>query len=148
MSEVRTAIDIAAPPQDVWAVVMDPRRYGDWVTIHRRIERVDDGDLRPGFAVEQTLALRGAPFKVQWELADFQAPRHARWEGRGPGGSRATTSYGLSSDGDGGTRFDYVNEFKAPGGLLGAVASRALVGGISRREADRSLERLKAVLER
>lgn len=147
MSEVRTEIDIAAAPEDVWAVIMDPQRYGDWVTIHRRLEHIDDGALRPGFAVEQTLALRGAPFKVSWELAEVDPPHSARWEGRGPGGSRATTSYLLVPGPGPGTRFEYANDFKAPGGFVGAAASRALVGGISRREADRSLGRLKALLE-
>ena len=66
--------------------------------------------------------------------------------GQGPARSRAHTEY-LLSEQDGQTCFDYRNEFKAPLGPLGAVASRALVGGIPQREANRSLERLKALLE-
>jgi len=49
---------------------------------------------------------------------------------------------------DGGTAFAYRNDFKAPLGPLGAVASRALVGGIPEREANRSLARLKELIER
>jgi uncharacterized membrane protein len=45
------------------------------------------------------------------------------------------------------TRFDYENEFKAPGGILGAAASRVIVGGVPQREANRSLQRLKALIE-
>jgi hypothetical protein len=49
---------------------------------------------------------------------------------------------------DGGrTRFDYENEFKAPGGIIGAAASRVLVGGVPQREATRSLQQLKALIE-
>jgi hypothetical protein len=48
---------------------------------------------------------------------------------------------------DGGTRFDYRNEFRAPLGPVGAILSRALVGGIPEREAKRTLERLRAYLE-
>ncbi len=36
---------------------------------------------------------------------------------------------------DGGTRFDYRNEFHAPFGPFGAIVSRALVGGMPEREA-------------
>ena len=48
---------------------------------------------------------------------------------------------------NGGTRFEYENEFKAPMGPLGAAASRALVGGVPEREAQASLKQLKALLE-
>jgi hypothetical protein len=49
---------------------------------------------------------------------------------------------------DGGrTKFEYENEFKAPGGILGAAASRVIVGGVPEREANRSLQNLKALLE-
>jgi len=61
--------------------------------------------------------------------------------------SHAETEYRLTAV-DGGTRFDYRNEFTAPLGPLGRVASRALVGGLPRREADASLRRLKALAER
>ena len=72
---------------------------------------------------------------------------HAEWHGRGPARSHAETEYRLTAV-DGGTRFDYRNEFTAPLGPLGRVASRALVGGLPRREADASLRRLKALAER
>jgi hypothetical protein len=53
----------------------------------------------------------------------------------------------VKSDGNGGTDFHYVNEFSAPGGPLGKAASRVLVGGLPKKEADASLQRLKALLE-
>jgi carbon monoxide dehydrogenase subunit G len=147
MSEVETSISIAAPPKDVWAVIMDPRRLKDWVTIHRRLHESPDGPPAVGDEMVQTLHLRGANFKVSWELAACDAPFHAEWKGRGPARSKAETEYRLTAV-DGGTRFDYRNEFKAPLGPLGAVASRALVGGLPKREADASLRRLKALVER
>ena len=48
---------------------------------------------------------------------------------------------------NGGTRFDYRNEFRTPFGPIGAIVGRALVGGIPKREAERTLERLRAQLE-
>jgi hypothetical protein len=53
----------------------------------------------------------------------------------------------LQSHGDG-TRFHYLNEFSPPLGPLGNAASRALVGGVSQREAQASLQRLKALIEK
>jgi uncharacterized protein YndB with AHSA1/START domain len=147
MSEVHSSIEIAAPPERVWALAMDPLRLSDWVTIHRRLHDHSDGDPRRGYEMEQTLHLRGVNFKVHWELVACDAPQHAEWHGRGPARSHAETEYRLTAH-DGGTRFDYRNEFRAPLGPLGAMASRAVVGGLPRREADTSLQRLKALAER
>lgn len=147
MSEVATSIQIAAPPEAVWAVAMDPERLGDWVTIHRRLDDHTGGELRAGYEMDQSLTLRGVSFHVHWELVEVDVPRHAEWHGRGPARSHAEIEYRLTAH-DGGTRFDYRNEFKVPLGTLGALASRALVGGLSRREADVTLCRLKALVER
>ncbi len=149
MTAVTASIDIAVPPQRVWDVIMDPDHFDDWVTIHRKLGHVDAGALRPGFRVEQTLCLHHANFKVRWSLVEVDAPRRAVWEGRGPAGSRARIVDELAAlDGGGRTRFDYVNEYSQPGGLLGRVAGRVLVAGTAEKEANRSLERLKAFLER
>jgi uncharacterized protein YndB with AHSA1/START domain len=141
VSEVTASIDIDAPVEDVWRTVMDPTRLADWVTIHRRLVSYDDDEM------EQVLHLRGANFKVHWHLARADAPHSACWKGRGPARSHAETEYRLSDNGNGGTRFDYRNEFRAPLGPLGAVAARALVGGLPAKEADATLRRLKALVE-
>jgi hypothetical protein len=84
---------------------------------------------------------------VHWKLVECEPCSHAVWEGRGPARSRARTEYVLTGD-DGATRFDYRNEFRPPLGPVGAIVSRALVGGIPEREANRSLDRLRAELEK
>jgi carbon monoxide dehydrogenase subunit G len=147
MSRVSATVKIDAPREEVWRTVLDPQRLGEWVTIHRRVNDADDGPPRKGFQMVQTLHLRGANFKVRWTLTEIDEPGRATWEGRGPAHSYCRTSYRLSDD-NGGTRFDYENEFHAPGGPLGAAAARALVGGISEREAQRTLQQLKRLLER
>lgn len=147
MTVVETETLIAAPPEAVWAVVMDPARLSEWVTIHRGLRDVDPGTPGVGFQMNQTLHLRGVNFHVHWELIECDRPHRALWEGRGPARSTAHIEYLLEPH-DGDTRFHYINEFRAPLGPLGAAASRALVGGISEREAQRSLALLKNVVER
>ena len=146
MTLVTASIDIDAPREKVYDLALDPARLDEWVTIHRRVNSRDDGAPREGFEMEQTLHVRGASFRVRWTLTHAERPEHATWEGRGPAHSYARTSYRLTAR-DGRTQFDYENEFKAPGGFLGAAASRVIVGGVPQREASRSLERLKALVE-
>ena len=127
---------------------MDPSRLKDWVTIHRAVRDVSEEPLRKGATLDQILHLRGVSFRVHWTLVDVSAPNHAEWEGRGPAHSRALIRYELSPDGKSGTHFEYTNEFTPPGGRLGIVASRVIMGAVSEREANNSLVRLKELVER
>jgi hypothetical protein len=147
MTVVRGSVLIAAPPQRVWAVVMDPARLGEWVTIHRAVRAVSPGPPVEGSTMEQVLHLRGADIRVHWLLVECHEPVLARWEGRGPAGSRAHISYRLVAVPEG-TRFEYENEFQPPFGPIGALASRTVMGQIPQREADRSLAALRELLER
>ena len=146
MSVVIARLDIAAPVQEVWDFAMDPDKTLEWVTISREVGDYDPGPLKEGYRMDQKLCLRGVNFWVHWELKEVDPPFFARWEGKGPARSKAVIEDRLSEH-DGGTRFDYRNEFKAPLGPLGAAASRVVTGGIPEKEANASLKRLKAILE-
>ncbi len=148
MSTVSAKISIDAPIERVWETVMDPARLGDWVTIHKSVANVSDAPLRAGSTMDQSMHVRGLTFKVHWTLMSVDSPRRAEWEGGGPAHSTAVIRYELSSDGEGRTTFRYTNEFHVPGGRLGNVASRMIVGATSEREATKSLQRLKALVER
>jgi Polyketide cyclase / dehydrase and lipid transport len=147
MSVVTASIEIAASREDVWQVVMDPNCLSNWVTIHRKLVHADRGAPRIGYAMDQQIHLRGVSLEVHWKLVECEAETKAVWTGRGPARSRARTEYVLSGE-RGTTHFDYRNEFHPPLGPVGALAGRALVGGIPEREAKRSLELLRAYLER
>ena len=146
MSVVTASTHVAAPPEQVWDIVMDPERLGDWVTIHRRLIRADDPPPGVGYEMDQQIHLRGVSLRVHWTLVECDRAKLAAWDGRGPARSRARTEYVLTPQ-DGGTRFDYRNEFHAPLGPLGAIVSRALVRGMPEREARRTLERLRSYVE-
>jgi uncharacterized protein YndB with AHSA1/START domain len=147
MSSVHTSIDIDAPPETVWEFVMDPTNADKWVTIHRGLKDHDNGTPREGYRMDQRLCLRGVNFDVHWTLSEMDAPHRAVWEGKGPARSKARIAERLTDNGNGGTHFEYENEFHAPFGPLGAVATRALTGGVPKREADASLKKLKQILE-
>ena len=147
MSVVTVSTDIAASRERVWQVVMDPEHLRDWVTIHRKLVHADEGPPHVGYEMEQQIHLRGVSLDVRWRLVECEPGAKAIWEGRGPARSRARTEYVLSGE-DGKTRFDYRNEFRPPLGPIGALVSRALVGGMPEREAKRTLERLRSYVEK
>lgn len=142
---VETEIDLPAPPEEVFQIVMDPGRLGEWVTAHEEIVEAPEGPLSVGSTFRQKLKVAGISFGVTWEVMEMDEPRLVAWEGTGPAGSRATTRYELEPDGDG-TRFHYLNEFELPGGKLAAAAGRAIGEERGRSEAEKSLANLRDLL--
>ncbi|MEA2399186.1 MAG: hypothetical protein QOK25_2742 [Thermoleophilaceae bacterium] len=146
MTKLEREIDIQASPDRVYDVLTDPRCLGDWVTIQEELEEAPDGDLEAGSRLRQRMRVAGKRFRLSWTVVQADRPSRVVWEGKGPMGSKATAIYELSGDGDGGTRFSYMNEYELPGGPAGRIAGRAILAA-SGREADRTLDRLKALVE-
>jgi uncharacterized protein YndB with AHSA1/START domain len=143
---VRETVFLAATPQAVWETVMDPTLLERWVTTHDSVSGVQPGAVSEGDSFTQKLRLAGKSFKVAWRVVEADAPRLARWVGDGPAGSTASVTYRLDPE-NGGTRFEYCNEFALPGGALGKVAGGLLSAAPGGREARRTLERLRVLLE-
>lgn len=144
---VKRDIEIKATPAKVWKVLMDPQRLGDWVSIHQKLKNAPAGQLHEGDELTQCLRLAHKNFDVKWKVKQADEPHKAVWEGRGPVRSKASVAYELEDDGSGGTRFHYENEFKSPGGPFGSFIADRAFQKTSEREADKTLDSLKGILE-
>jgi carbon monoxide dehydrogenase subunit G len=144
--KVERSIEIAASPDAVYDVVMDPSRLGDWVTVHQELVEGKAGELCAGDTLAQKLKVAGQRFKVRWTVVKAERPRDVEWEGRGPMGTKARVSYDLEPRGEG-TCFNYTNEYELPGGPLGKLGAKAFERTAGK-EADRTLDKLKGLLER
>jgi carbon monoxide dehydrogenase subunit G len=146
--KVERDITIAATPDAVWQILMDPKRLADWVSIHQKLKSAPNGRLEEGDHLVQSLRLMHKNFDVKWKVEQADKPHKAVWEGRGPVRSKAAVVYELKPDGNAGTRFHYMNEFRAPMGPLGAFFADRAFQRTSEREADTTLDNLKGLLER
>ncbi|MBD0282342.1 MAG: SRPBCC family protein [Thermoleophilaceae bacterium] len=142
---VERTVDIAAPPERVYEVIMDPSRLDEWVTIHHHTEGAPPDRLERGSKLTQCLKLAGRKFKVRWTVIENDPCRLVVWEGRGPVASHARVEYRFSPNGDA-TSFSYTNEYDLPGGVLGRLAGRT-VSRVAGRELNSSLQRLKLLVE-
>jgi carbon monoxide dehydrogenase subunit G len=145
--KVERNITIDAEPDAVWKVLMDPKKLKEWVSIHGKLKSAPNGILTQGDQLTQCLRLMHKNFDVRWKVEQADEPRKAVWEGRGPVRSKAAVVYELQPDGDGRTRFHYMNEFRAPMGPLGAFFADHAFQRTSEREADKTLDALKKLLE-
>lgn len=139
-------IELDAPIQEVWDVVMDPHRLGDWVTAHREVKDVPDGDLEIGSEFGQKLGVGPLKFSVTWTVKKLDAPNLTEWEGKGPAGSKAFVRYAFSEGEGCKTVFDYENRYEIPGGPAGRMAAKAVNAAVGSREARASLANLQKLL--
>jgi uncharacterized protein YndB with AHSA1/START domain len=140
-------IEIAAPAEEVYAKLTDPDCLAEWVTIQEKLEERPEGDLEKGSKLVQRLKVAGRSFKVTWVVEEAKRPELVEWSGEGPMGSKARAVYTISANGDDSTRFTYLNEWDLPGGIAGKTLGAAIKGSAGK-EADRSLEALRKLLER
>jgi carbon monoxide dehydrogenase subunit G len=145
VTRLEREIHIDAPPDAVYDKLMDPDCLGEWVTIQDELLEAPAGDLQQGDELVQRCKVAGRKFKLRWSVEQANRPHKTIWKGRGPLGAKARVTYDLAEN-DGGTRFTYTNEYSLPGGPAGKLAARAVVGA-SGAEADRTLERLKKLIE-
>jgi carbon monoxide dehydrogenase subunit G len=146
VTKLEREIHIEATPEEVYAKLMDPDCLGDWVTIQDELLKAPDGDLEQGDELVQRCRVAGQRFKLSWHVESANRPHKTVWKGKGPFGSKARVTYDLAEN-NGGTDFTYTNEYSLPGGPIGRLAGRAVVGA-SGTEADKTLERLKKLIEK
>ena len=143
--KVERSMEMAASPQRLYEVIMDPNCLERWVTIHSSLEDAPSDGLATGSRLTQRLELAGRCFTVHWTVVENLPARRVVWEGSGPMHSHAGVIYEFEPM-DERTRFIYTNEFVLPGGPLGRIAG-PVVKRVTAGELDRSLSRLKKLVE-
>ena len=91
------------------------------------------------------MRVAGQKFKLKWKVERRTGRTRPSGGARARSARRRKVTYELAEN-DGGTRFTYTNEYDLPGGPIGKLAGRAVVGA-SGTEADKTLKRLKKLIE-
>src|ERR1700712_3093305 len=114
----RTSIDIEAPPERVWEILMDVERWPEWSPTMTKVKLREDGELRVGSSarIKQPRLLRAT-----WRVTELTPGRQFTWASSSPG---VTTVAGhvISPLQGGGTRAEsdltQTGPFAAVAGLL------------------------------
>jgi hypothetical protein len=81
MGTIERYEEFEAGPDDVWAVVADPARLSDWLTLHRGWVGDPPADFAPGDRVTAAVGLLGIPATVVWTIETFEPPRALSFRG-------------------------------------------------------------------
>jgi uncharacterized protein YndB with AHSA1/START domain len=121
MTDFSITVEIAAPPERVWAVMSDVERWSEWTPTVKRIQRLDGGPLAVGSRarIEQPRL----PAAI-WEVTELQEGRSFTWVTRSPG-VRVIAKHGVDPVGQG-TRATLSVGFSGPLGWLVARLTSGL----------------------
>lgn len=134
MREFSTTIDIAAPPERVWAVMRNVERWHEWTPSISSITRLDGKPLGPGSRV----LIRQPKLPPNYStVTDFEPSRCFTWVSRSPG-VRATARHVIEPAGAG-SRVTLSVHF---GGALGWFVAK-MVRGLTERYIAMEAEGLK-----
>ncbi len=137
---------IAAPPETVWAALLDPQVLKACVPGCTEM----DGNAADGFTatVVQKVGPVKATFKGSVTLTDMVAPQSLHLSGEGKGGAAGFAKGGADvslEPHEDGTRLIYAVEAKV-GGKLAQLGSR-IIDGFAKKMADQFFENFQAQVE-
>lgn len=138
MTSLRREIEIAAPPERVFAVMVDVVRWHEWTPSIRRISRLGDGPFGVG---SRAIVWQPRFPPALWTVIDFQPGRAFTWVSRAPG--LRVTGVHVAEPSDGGTRAIVGIEIE---GVLSGLWAR-LTRAITERYLDFEARGLKARCE-
>jgi uncharacterized membrane protein len=129
MTVVRTAVEVDASPENVWAVVTDPANLPHWDRHIESVEAVPKAGLSPGATYVVVVRLMRVRARVKAEVLEWSPPSHARIRLSGPVDAIVDTAVEPLPNGRSLLRHEVDYRFR--GGAFGRLAARSLrvVGG-------------------
>ena len=146
MTRIERAIDIDRTPEEVFALLTDLDRLQEWATVAGDTRDVSSRPIRNGTTFTQVMRVLGRELETEWRVDELNAPHHVAYSATAPGGGELAMRQTVIAV-DGRSRVELQIDYQLPGGFIGELIDRAYVEGHNEREAERSLQNLKGLLE-
>lgn len=141
MGHVVITRHLAAPPAALWSIVVDPRTWGDWFTVHDRWFDHLPASLAEGTGLAAKVVLLGVANRIAWTVESAVAPTSLVLVGAGPARLAARCVFAIAPAETG-------SWFTFSGNLEGALVRGALVKAVERdctKQVETSLMLLEAL---
>jgi uncharacterized membrane protein len=147
MSTIERCVDIAAPPEHVWALLEDVRRLPEYSQSTDEVRDAPERITAVGQEYVQVGRVLGVKLTSRWRVTALEPGRLLGNEGSLAPGVRYTLTQRLEPLPGGGTRLWINIEYTVPGGALGRLAARAGAEARAGREAQSVLDGIRATVE-
>ena len=138
-------VEIAASPDEVFAVISDPRTYPDWVVGCDRIRGVDPDWPRPGTRFHHTIGAGPAKVDDSTAIVRIEPPSLLTLEARAGGAGTARVTFTVEPGDAPGTARVTIEE-EAVDGAATRLPHAVTAAGLKLRNAE-TLRRLRKLVE-
>ncbi len=134
---------IAAPQDKLWAVISDPSRFEEWLTVHTKWKEAPPAELSKGATMSEVLTIMGMANTITFTVDEFDAPRITKFSGTGMAGAKISFTLTVEPDGDDASVATVDAEFisQMMVGAIGGAIERA-----STKELNESLDKLATLV--
>lgn len=98
MAEVAVSKEIAAPREKVWAVLANPSRFEEWLTLHDKWKSEAPAQVSLGARFTEVVSVMGMANTITWNTDAYDPPNTLTISGTGMAGAKIT--FELSVEGD------------------------------------------------
>jgi uncharacterized protein YndB with AHSA1/START domain len=145
MSPIVSHIEIARPPDEVFAYITDPSRFHEWQHDVVRVDIQGDGVPGMGSRFITTRRLGGAERAMTQEITELTAPR--RWVARGVDGAVRPSADVTVEPLEGGTRSRVTIALEFEGHGFGKLLPLDVIRRMAAKGGAKSYQNLKERLE-
>jgi uncharacterized protein YndB with AHSA1/START domain len=139
------SVDIAAPPERVFAYVTAPVNWPRWHPQSRAVSGVVDHTPQPGEKTIEEFEIAGRKGRATWTSIAVDPPRRWEFNGRGEGGGGAHIAYTLTPTAVG-THFERELVYRGPN-LLFAIVDALQIRAVMEADSAEAVRRLKRAIE-
>ncbi len=134
---------IAAPQDKLWAVISDPSRFEEWLTVHTKWKEAPPAELSKGATMSEVLTIMGMANTITFTVDDFDAPHTTKFSGTGMAGAKISFTLTVEPDGEDASVATVDAEFisQMMVGAIGGAIERA-----STKELNESLDKLATLV--
>ncbi|MFE5501313.1 SRPBCC family protein [Amycolatopsis japonica] len=132
MAKVNVSKELAASQDKVWAVIANPSRFEEWMTLHTKWKEEPPTELGKGSQITEVLTIMGMANTITWTVDAYDAPNSFTISGTGMAGAKLNFTLSVEAKGDSSiatVESEFVSQM-----MVGAI------GGAIERNAAKELE--------
>jgi carbon monoxide dehydrogenase subunit G len=142
MAKANVSKEIAASQDKVWALISDPSRFQEWLSVHTKWKAAPPATLSKGATMSEVLTIMGMANTIDFTVEEYDAPNTTKFSGTGMAGAKISFTLNVEPKGPDASVATVDAEFisQMMVGAIGGAIERA-----STKELSASLEKLAAL---
>jgi uncharacterized membrane protein len=146
LTRIEKSIEINAPPEKVWNMIVH-ERLSEWFDLFKKVELTSKEDDKLGATHHMTSELYDI-VKIEWDGETTEWIENKKYSWRTIGGPFTGFGSMILTPLSAGTKFTMVMDYEIPHTFLGKLMDKLLIHEALESEFDEGLKELKAMLEK